>query len=279
MDTQLITIYVLCDDLLRTMHHREDGQCTTSDAEVMTAAIAAARFFRGNFAAARLYLDEHGYVRRTLSPGQFSRRLARLTGPLTALFDVLASLHRGAESDGDATFIVDSFPVACCDNIRIRRSKLYPLEATGGAFRGFIASKRRFFYGLRVHWVVTSGGLPVEFHLAPGSYNDTKELSKMALALPASSSLYGDKAYNDYEVEDLLRETEGVALLPVRRGNSKRPLDASVEYLQRAHRKAVETAASMVERLLPKSIHATSARGFELKVFLFLLAHSLSPLM
>jgi hypothetical protein len=38
----------------------------------------------------------------------------------------------------------------------------------------------------------------------------------------------------------------------------------------------VETAGSMIERLLPKSIHAVTAKGFTLKVFLFVPAYSFS---
>ena len=40
----------------------------------------------------------------------------------------------------------------------------------------------------------------------------------------------------------------------------------------------VETAGSLIERLLPKSIHAITAKGFELKVMLFTLAASLTCL-
>ena len=65
--------------------------------------------------------------------------------------------------------MADSLPVAVCDNIRIRRCRLYPLKEYGEAFRGYIVSKRRYFYGLRVHLVVTGAGEPVEFSLARGS--------------------------------------------------------------------------------------------------------------
>ena len=47
MDTQIILVYCLCDDLLKAMQHREDAQCQMSDAEVMTVAIVAALHFRG----------------------------------------------------------------------------------------------------------------------------------------------------------------------------------------------------------------------------------------
>ena len=40
-------------------------------------------------------------------------------------------------------------------------------------------------------------------------------------------------------------------------------------HLQSTVRKIVETTGSLIERLLPKSIHTVIANGFELKVALF----------
>jgi len=48
--------------------------------------------------------------------------------------------------------------------------------------------------------------------------------------------------------------------------------------LQAHYRKIIETTGSMLERVLPKSIHAVTAQGFELKVGLFVLAGSLNYL-
>jgi hypothetical protein len=91
------------------------------------------------------------------------------------------------------------------------------------------------------------------------------------------ASIIGDKAYTDYRVEDMLNEA-GIHLLPFRKKNSKRLLPPWVRYLQACYRKVIETTASLVERLLPKSIHAITAQGFELKVALFVLACSFSYL-
>ena len=44
--------------------------------------------------------------------------------------------------------------------------------------------------------------------------------------------MYADKAYNDYEIEDLLAEVEHISLLPIRKKNSKRPMSASTRFLQ-----------------------------------------------
>ena len=84
-----------------------------------------------------------------------------------------------------------------------------------------------------------------------------------------------DKAYTGYTVEDVLHEA-GAALLPIRKTNSHRPLPLFFTYLQASVRKMVETTGSLLERLLPKSIHAVTARGFELKVALFVLVASIN---
>jgi hypothetical protein len=53
----------------------------------------------------------------------------------------------------------------------------------GGVFRGYISSKRRYFYGLRVHLVVTGAGEPVEFSLVAGSEADVSVFRDLQLDL------------------------------------------------------------------------------------------------
>ncbi len=36
MDTQIVAIYCICDDILKGLHHVEDKQRKMSDAEVLT---------------------------------------------------------------------------------------------------------------------------------------------------------------------------------------------------------------------------------------------------
>ncbi len=277
MNTAITTIYCLTDDFLKVNRHREDPQCTVSDAEVITVALTAARFFSGNFEHAWDLLTEHAYIPERLSRSQFNRRLHRLTTWLEALFEYLASIWK--QTGEQALFLIDSFPVSVCDNIRIPRSRIYPLESTEEAFRGYMPSKRRYFYGLRVHMLTNEAGLPVEVFFTPGRENDTGQLKNFAFDLPEGSTVYGDKAYNEYFTEDLLKEACGITLLPLRKKNSKRGVAAYVAYLQQYYRKRIETAFSSFERLLPKSIHAVTARGFELKVFLFVLACSFDGLL
>lgn len=80
-----------------------------------------------------------------------------------------------------------------------------------------------------------------------------------------------------YALEDVLHEV-GLELLPMRKENSKRPAPAWLCYLQAHYRKMIEITGSLIERLLPKSVHAVTALGFELKVVLFVVACSFSLL-
>lgn len=279
MNTILTLTYCLIDDMLQALRHQEAPQCTVSDAEVMTTALCAARFFHGNFATARLFLQEHGYIPRMLSKSQFNRRLHRNSGLFMCLFQGLAQFFKAREEKQENLFLIDSFPAKVCDNIRIDRCRIYPTEATEDAFRGYIASKRRYFYGLKIFLMTTRKGYPVDIFFTPGSYSDTAQLRQFSFDLAEGASIYGDKAFNEYFTEDVLAEAGDVALMPLRKKNSQRRFPVWVEYVQHYVRKAVETAGSLIERRLPKTIHAVTAAGFELKVFLFVLAFSIDGLL
>lgn len=270
MDNKIVTTFCLCDDLLKAMHHQEDRQCQMNDAEIMTTALIAALCFRGNHESARAMLKQYGYIPQMLSKSRFSRRLHRIKELFIMLFDLLGTLWKTLNTD--AVYVIDSFPVAVCDNIRIPRSKIYSTED----FRGYKASKKRYFYGLKIHLMVTQDGQPVECFLTPGSFGDVDALKCYAYELPDGSRIYADKAYNDYEIEDFLQEVDHIHLLPMRKKNSKRACSPSVIFVQNYYRKRIETAGSLIEQLLPKSIHAVTAQGFELKVALFVIASSLN---
>ena len=269
MDDKIIATFCLCDDLLKAIHHQESSQCQMNDAEVMTTALVAALFFRGKHESARAMLKQYGYIPQMLSKSRFSRRLHRVKTIFVTLFDLLGYTWKNLNTD--SIYIIDSIPVSVCDNIRIPRSKIY----TDEKYRGYKASKKRYFYGLKIHLMVTSEGQPVECFLTHGGFGDVEALKKYAYELPDGSIIYADKAYNDYEIEDLLKEIDHIALIPMRKKNSKRALPPSVCFVQTYYRKMVETAGSLIEQLLPKSIHAVTAEGFELKVALFVIAYSL----
>lgn len=276
MDDTITTIYCLCDDFLKAMGYRDDPQVHLSSAEVMTVPLVAATFFGANIEATRRFLNEYGYMPKMISKGRFNRRMHAIEPVLwQGLFALLAELFK--RHNTQRTYVVDSLPIPACDNIRIRRCKLYPLEEHGGAFRGYIASKRRYFYGLRMHLMVTEAGEPVEFSLVAASEADVSVFKDLELDLPKGSIILADKAYTDYDYEDLLEEV-GMHLKAQRKKNSRRPMPLWEEFLGKPIRQYIETAFSQLTSFFPKKIHAVTPRGFELKIVWFLLAFSIQCL-
>lgn len=271
MDTQIILVYCLCDDLLKAMQHRDDAHSQLSDAEVMTVAIVAALNHSGNFVKAGEMLSENGYIPVMLGRSRFNRRLHRVKHFLLSLFAFIGEYFK--TMNDESVYVIDTFPIEACDNYRIPNSKRY----RGEHYRGYQPSKKRYFFGLKVHLLVTAHSEPVEFFLTPGSVGDVEGLDLFDFDLPADSQIIADRAYNHYELEDLLLDAD-LQLLPMRKSNSKRPFPPWTRYLQAHFRKAVETTGSLLERLLPKSIHSVTAEGFELKLVLFVLALSISRL-
>lgn len=275
MEDSILTMYCLIDDFLKAYGWTDDAQATVSTAEVMTVALVAATFYHGNIEISRLFLKQHGYVPRMLGKSRLNRRLHAIPEAVwQAFFHLLAGVFKATNETH--AYIADSFPVPVCDNIRIRRCRLYP-RTHGEAFRGYIASKRRYFYGVRVHLLVTATGQPVEFALAPGATSDLPVFREFDLELPDDAVIYADKLYTDYEYEDLLAEI-GIEFRPLRKKNSKRPRPGWERYLDQHMRKQVETTNSQITALFPKVIHAVTPKGFELKIVCFILAFALRSL-
>ena len=178
---QIITTYCLCDDLLNAQAHRDHQLCRMTDSEVMTCALTAAQFFGGCLERARAYLLEHALMPAMLSKSRLARRLHRVSERFAELFNLVASAF---EQHADApTYVLDTMPVVAIENSRVPRARLYR-EA---CFRGYQASKRRHFFGLKLHLVVDAHGRPVEAMLTPGSVADVRGLYGLPLDLPVGS--------------------------------------------------------------------------------------------
>ena len=264
-----LAIYCFIDDFLKSSGHREDIRCTVTDAEVITIAISAMLHFGGNFEKSRLVLHQLGLMRRLLSRPRFSRRLNRLADLIHCLFHKLGSVLK--DLHWDTRYLLDSFPVPVCDNIRIKRCRLVQNEQ----YRGKMTSKRRYFYGVRVQILATSEGIPLEFCILPGACSDLQGLAELALDLPAEAQLFVDGGYNFYEWEDYLLETEEFRLQVPRKANSKRAREPWLEIHKSLVRKYIETTIGEISKLFPKKIHATNLDGFLLKIALFLFAYQI----
>jgi len=264
-----LAIYCFIDDFLKQSGHHEDSRIEVTDAEVMTIAIAAMLHFGGNFEKSRLMLHELGLIKRLLSRSRLSRRLNRLMDLIHLLFHQLGSVLK--DLHWESRYLLDSFPVPICDNIRIKRCRMVKDER----YRGKMSSKRRYFYGLRVQILVTTDGLPLEFCILHGSCSDLQGLAELAMELPEMTQIFVDAGYNYYEWEDYLLETNNLRLQVPRKANSKRAREPWLEIHKSLVRKYIETTIGEISKLFPKKIHATNLNGFLLKIALFLFAYQI----
>lgn len=261
-----VAIYSFIDDFLKSVGHREDCRVRVSDAEVITIALVAMLYFGGNFERSRVVLAELGLIKNMLSRSRLNRRLHGLADLIWSLFHGFGSVLK--DLNWESRYLIDSFPVPVCDNIRISRCRIVRDER----FRGYLASKRRYFYGIRVQVITTADGIPVEFCILPAKFADVEGLSHLALDLPEGADLIGDSAYTQFEWEEDLLKMENIRLLVQAKSNTRRMIEPHLEEYKNIFRKRIETAFGDLMKLFPKTIHATSLKGFLLKISLFLFA-------
>ena len=270
MDSKIILIFCICDDLLKSLHIKDDSQAKMSSSEIITLAIVSALFFGGNFSFASRFLYSYNYLPNMLSRSRLNKKLLAFSPDLLHSIFYLLSIILNS-SDKSLEYVIDSFPVPACHPCRSWRCKLY----NGKQYIGYCASKKLFYYGLKVHMVTSIHGIPIEFCFTPASTADIVGLQSLSLDLPPHSVLYGDRAYNCYSLEKSLLEEALISLIPHRKKTQKIQHSGPLTYLQKARRKTIETLFSQIIRLFPRTINARTARCFELKIFLFILAFTI----
>jgi hypothetical protein len=112
MDDHILAIYCVCHDFLKALQHREDRQQKMTDAEVMTTALVAMRFFGGHFEQARALLGTTHYVPMMLSRSRLNRRLYQRQHLFATLVDLLGQTWK--ELNGESVEVVAS--VRSCSN-------------------------------------------------------------------------------------------------------------------------------------------------------------------
>ncbi|HBH82394.1 MAG: hypothetical protein A2X05_15580 [Bacteroidetes bacterium GWE2_41_25] len=270
MIEKFIAIYVFIDDIMIEIGHKEPVNRNSSDSELIAVALIAAKYFHGNIDHAINFVKCTNLLPGMLSKSRFNRRIHSIFELIIDLFlntaDIIKRLNISSE------YIIDSFPVATCENIRICRSKLIK----GKQYRGYKPSMRKYFYGFTVQVITTVDGIPVEFAMLPGCYHDIDGMKNMFFNLPEDSTVYGDSAYTDYYNEQVCSEAADINLMIARKSNTKLPHEPWQNFLISDSRKRIETTFSQISSMLPKRIHAVTVDGFLMKVILFIFVFTIN---
>ena len=148
MNDFTIAIYCFVDDLMLKIDNKSlDKRRKLTNSQIITTVIISSKYFYGNQVSAGAYLkSHHGFDipdKSNRAANRFNRVLHSLTDLLADLFFALGVIFKNLNLS--SVYLIDSFPVAICKNIRICRTKLIK----GKEFRGYNASKREYFYGFK----------------------------------------------------------------------------------------------------------------------------------
>ena len=274
MELKIIFIYSFCSDFINSLGITSNPQCKMNQAEIMTVAIVAALFFGGNFSRARHFLMWNGHIQKMLSESRLNRKLHEIEFSMwETIFKTISQAFQ--KTDNTFEYLIDSMPVEVCANYRSYRCRLLK----GKQFIGFCKAKKKFYYGFKIHLITLANGLPVEFLITPASIADITAFKMMEIDLVPGSKIYGDKAYTDYQFEDLLNEIADIHVIPERKAKAKRQHSGCLRYLQSILRKRIETTFSVINRLFPRKIDAVTANGFVMKLLIFLCSFAIQNIL
>ena len=261
--TWIITVFVITDSLMEQLGHRSHVLAGVPDAEVITIAVVAAKYFQNQHERALAVLTQAHYLSGHLCTSRFNRRVHALTDWLSFILDTLGEVFRQGE-----VFVLDSMPVPVCKRVRARQCR----KVRGRIYCGYCAAKQEKFFGWRLHLVCTPAGVPVSFTILPGSLHDLTPVHELTDGLPAGARVFGDKAFNSAADEATLLEETGVRLVPIRKANMQPHAWFLDELELREYRHTIETVNSQLEKMGVERLHARTNAGLELKEHAALIA-------
>lgn len=159
MEEEAIFIYCLADSVVQASCLHDDPQSMMTHAEIMTFVMISAIYYRCNYAMTRKVIIYSRYFNSLISRSRMVRRIHQIPSKIwLILFWVCQEFVKAHPSK---KLIVDSFPVAVCQNHKIFRCKLLNEER----FRGYTASKKSYFFGIKVHMIVTRVSIHSRFFI------------------------------------------------------------------------------------------------------------------
>ncbi len=272
MNEQVIAIFSICDEIVKSFGFPDDPQCKMTTAELMTFALVSALYYHADYRTTRLVSISFRYFPNILSYSRLVRRIHAISENMWwMIFYALQMYLRKSDSE---FFIVDSFPVKAYENHKSFRARIF----RGKEFHGYTASKKQYFFGIKVHMIVDEIGIPIEFCFTPGSASDIAGLKELPCELPKGSMLFADRAYNSYTLEEDLQEMAEIRLVPRRKNNLTRQHSPSLEFILNNTRNRIETVFSSIVSRMPRYIRARTEKGFYLKILFFIIVHLFSIL-
>lgn len=217
LDTLLIALYVLADDLL-PRRWRARRRPKISDAELVCLAVAQVlldvpserRFLR--LAGCRL---GHLFPYLPKQPG-YNKRMRVLAPQIVHLLNVIAFQ---SPSWCDKIRLLDSTPVPCGQS----RETVKRSHFAGHAAYGYCASQTRYFWGFRLYLLCASDGMPIAFELAAANAPERQVAAEMLARVDLRGyAVIADKGFAGSDFETLMSDFGASFHRPDRKGEKPR---------------------------------------------------------
>lgn len=247
------------------IHRRNADHTKMDDATVLTLMIIQVKW--GITSQTRFY-----QIVKTLLPGlnllersRFNRR-CRSLGPVLQRIRIMLT-QRCQRSD---IAIIDSFPVPLCQNIRNQRAKVFRDYAN----IGYNATKKMWFYGLKIHVVMEADGLILNYVVTKASVHDAREAPELITNCPCPLIL-ADVGYVGQQLKHYFR-AHGYELWTPYRANMRGADQHNSRQLKRLRRRIESCFACLnqdgAEHNLTRSLSGFQTR-LELIIFVYNLHH------
>lgn len=165
--------------------------------------------------------------------------------------------------------IVDSTPIAVCDNLRIGRHKTFKNMAQRGK------SSTGWFYGFKLHAVINHLGEIIAVKLTSANTDDRQPV--VDLMCDAFGTLYADKGYISKELTAKL-EGMGIRLVTKTRRNMKPVEHSAFDKAVLKHRSLIETVFDEMKNLCQiEHTRHRSVANFIVNLVAGLVAYCLMP--
>src|SRR5689334_10548054 len=192
---------------------------------------------------------------------QWLARLHRLSQQLGWLLKGLAQNH----ASDRPFYLLDAQPIAVCQPIRHWRVML--LRDDGACFG---KTSLCWFFGFKLHLLITADGLIIEAVVTPGNWDDREVATALTQAVASGSVCLGDRGYRRPSLQEELWAEDGILLLT--RADAGAPHQA----LLCSVRERVETTFSQLWERFATRVYSRSWLGLWNTLLLKMLDHSLS---
>ena len=202
-----------------------------------------------------------------LSHSRFNRRSRQL---LPLIYLIRHVLNQEVDLSGKI-LIIDSFPVPVCQPVCNYRVKIFHDMAD----IGYKATKKVYYYGFKVHAIVSDDGYLLDYAVTKASVHDAKETTElMANAHPVNHYLLGDDGYLGKDLAFKLKQM-GYKLWTPYRKNMQGVKEHNDHQLM-AIKRTIESDFSLLSYYNAENNRARSLTGFQERLEVAVLAYNMA---